>query len=123
MAVTMRLRWGSFEWAAATLCELEAKLDFVVFGRAVAKLHLGFERVGAKPCKLAVAAVLSLAGLEQAAVVMTRSGLSSLEQVMAKLNTADFEWATVGLGKLGTRVTTVGLNLDGGAWGQLKQKM
>src|SRR6266581_3591518 len=94
MAVTMRLRWGSFEWAAATLCKLEAKLDFVVFGRAVAKLHLGFEWVGVKPCKLAVAAVLSLAGLEQAAVVTTRSGLSSLERAMAKLNVADFEWVT-----------------------------
>ena len=112
MAVTTRLGWGGFERAAATLCELEAKLDFVVFGRAVAK-----------PCKLAVAAVLSLAGLEQAAVVTTRSGLSSLERAMAKLNVADFEWATAGLGELGTRAAAVGLNSDGGAWGRLKQKM
>jgi len=122
MAVTMRLGWGGFERAAATLCEQEVKLDFVVFGRAVAKLHLGFERVGARPCKLAVAAVLSLAGLEQAAVVTTRSGLSSLEQAMAKLNAADFEWATAGLGELGTRANAVGLNSDDGAWGQLKRE-
>ena len=120
--MVMRLRWGGFEWTAATLCELEAKLDLVVFGRVVARLHLGFERVGAKPCKLAVAVVLSLAGLEQAAVVTTRSGFSSLERAMAKLNAADFEWAMAGLGKLGTQVTAVGLNLDGRAWGQLKQK-
>jgi len=92
MAVTTRLMsWGGFEWVAATLCELEATLDFVVFGRAVARLHLGFERVGARPCKLAVAAVLSLAGLEQAAVVTTRLDLSSFERAMAKLNAGDFE--------------------------------
>ena len=73
------------------LRELEAKLGFVVFGRAVVKLHL------------AVAAVLSLAGLEQAAAVTTGLGLSSLERAMAKLNMGDFEWATAGLGELGTR--------------------
>ena len=74
--VAVRLDLGSVERAALTLRELEAKLGFVVLGRAVAKLHL------------AVAAVLSLAGLEQAA---------------AKLNAGDFEWATAGLGELGTR--------------------
>ena len=52
MVVTTRLDWGGFERAAATLCEL------------LAKLHLGFERMGARPCKLAVVAALSLAGLE-----------------------------------------------------------
>jgi len=87
------------------LCELEVKLGFVVFGRAVAKLHL------------AVAAVLSLAGLEQVVVVMTGLGLSSLEWTMAKLNTGDFEWVTAGLGELGTWATTMGLNSDSGNWG------
>jgi len=52
MAVTIRQGWGSFEWVVVTLCKLEVKLDFVVFGQAVAKLHLGFEWVGARPCKL-----------------------------------------------------------------------
>jgi len=122
VAVTTRLSLGSFERAAATLRELKAKLDFVVFGRAVAKLRVGFERVGAKPCKLAVAAVLSLAGLEQAAAVTTGLGLSSLERAMAKLNTRDFEWATAGLGELGTRATAVGLNSDSGTWGRLKRE-
>ncbi len=79
MAVTTRLDWGGFERAAATLCEL------------LAKLHLGFERMGARPCKLAVAAALSLAGLEQAKVVTTRLDLSSFEQAMAKLSAGDFE--------------------------------
>ena len=91
MAVMMRLDWGSFEWAEATLCKLEAKLDFVVFGQVVVKLHLGFEWVGARPCKLAVAVALSLAGLEQAVVVMTRLDLSSFKQAMAKLSVGDFE--------------------------------
>ena len=52
---------------------------------------MGFEQVGARPCKLAVAAVLSLAGLEQAKVVTTRLDLSSFEQAMAKLSAGDFE--------------------------------
>ena len=86
--MTTRLSLGSFERAAVTLRELEAKLGFVVFGWAVAKLQL------------AVAAVLSLAGLEQVAAVTTGLGLSSLEQATAKLNTGDFEWATAGLRKL-----------------------
>jgi len=76
LAVAAVLSLAGLEQAAAMLRELEAKLGFVVFGRAVAKLHL------------AVAAVLSLAGLEQ---------------VAAKLNVGDFEWATAGLGELGTR--------------------
>ena len=121
VAVTTRLSLGSFEWAAATLRELKAKLDFVGFGQAVAKLRMGFERVGARPCKLVVAAVLSLAGLEQVAAVTTGLGLSSLEWAMAKWNTCDFEWATAGLGELGTWTTTVGLNLDSGTWGRLKR--
>ena len=120
VVVMTRLSLGSFEWAAATLRELKAKLDFVVFGWAVAKLHVGFEQVGARPCKLAAAAVLSLAGLEQAVVVTTGLGLSSVERVMAKLNTRDFEWAMAGFGELGTRATAMGLNSDSGTWGWLK---
>ena len=110
VAVMTGLSLGSFERVAATPHELEAKLHFVVFGRVVAR-----------PCKLAVAAVLSLAGSEQAAAVTTGLGLSGLEWAMAKLNTRDFEWATAGLGELGTRATAVGLNSDSGTWGQLKR--
>jgi len=79
MVVIARLDLGGFEWAAATLCEL------------LAKLHLGFEQMGARPCKLAVVAALSLAGLEQAKVVTTRLDLSSFKQAMAKLSVGDFE--------------------------------
>jgi len=56
------------------------------------------------------------------AVVTTRLGLSSLEQVMGKLNAGDFEGATVGLGEPGTRANAVGLNSDNGAWRQLKRE-
>jgi len=73
---------------ATALRKLEAKLCFVVFGWAMAKLHL------------VVVAVQSLAGLEQVAVVTTGLGSSSLERAMARLNTGDFEWATAGLRKL-----------------------
>jgi len=63
---------------------------------------------------------LKLGGFEWVAV-----GLRNLEVRMAvtmRLRWGSFEWATAGLGKLGTWATAVGLNLDGGAWGQLKQK-
>jgi len=80
---------------AATLRKLEAKL------------YLGFAQVAARPCELAVAAVLSLAGLEQVAAVMTGLGLRSLEWAIAKLNMGDFEWATAGLGELGAQCQAI----------------
>ena len=104
--------------AAAT-----TRLNLSGFERVVTKVDLGhYERVVARPCELAVAAVLSLAGLEQAAVVTTRLDLSSFEQAMAKLNAGDFEWAMVGLGELGTRAIAVGPNSDGGTWGRLERE-
>ena len=86
---------GRFEYTVATLRKLEVKL------------YLGFAQVAARPCELVVVAVLSLAGLEQAAAVMTGLGLRSLERAIAKLNTGDFEWVMAGLGELGAQCQTM----------------